>query len=99
MINQQDLDAVSTYMKTMNITYLVEDEHCFQKRLKDGQVSRIRFLQKPSKTIYRLASQLDVVIDHAPVVCDGAIELPHYLQEITVSHTTHRYGNCFEELN
>ena len=50
-------------------------------------------LQKPSKALREKAAELACYIDSAPALANGRLELLHYLREISISTSYHRYGN------
>ncbi len=54
---------------------------------------RIRALDPVSDAVRDAATEAHVMIADAPVVSNGRLELRHYLQEQSISQTTHRYGN------
>lgn len=70
-----------------------ESEESFVKSIREGTVTRVRYLGKPCKAALHEAAQNDCYIDHAPVVSNGRIELLHYVREISTSCDYHRYGN------
>ncbi|MCB1110215.1 MAG: proline dehydrogenase family protein, partial [Chlamydiia bacterium] len=70
-----------------------EDEKTFIDRLEHGHIRRIRMLHPPSDALKEKTSELACYIDHAPVLANGRIELLHYLREMSLSVSYHRYGN------
>ncbi len=70
-----------------------EEEKTFIERMKHGHVKRIRMLSKPSSTLKKATAEIASYIDHAPVLANGRIELLHYLREVSLSISYHRYGN------
>ena len=72
---------------------LEEDEPSFINRLEHGHIKRIRMLQKPSAALEKKAAEITCYIDHAPALANGRVELLHYLREMSLSVSYHRYGN------
>ncbi|MDN3509673.1 MAG: bifunctional proline dehydrogenase/L-glutamate gamma-semialdehyde dehydrogenase [Candidatus Neptunochlamydia sp.] len=70
-----------------------EDEKTFIDRMGHGRVKRIRMLHEPSLSLKKVAAENASYIDYAPVLANGRIELLHYLREISLSISYHRYGN------
>ncbi len=70
-----------------------EDEKVFIKRVEGGGAKRIRMLQEPSQALKEAAAKTAAYIDHAPILANGRIELLHYLRELSLSISYHRYGN------
>lgn len=54
---------------------------------------RVRAITPVSAAIRQAAIEAHIMIADAPVVSAGRLELRHYLQEQSVTETTHRYGN------
>jgi len=70
-----------------------EDEKTFIDRMEHGHVKRIRMLHEPSLSLKKAAAENASYIDYAPVLANGRIELLHYLREMSLSISYHRYGN------
>lgn len=70
----------------------VLSEHDFMEQLPEGEV-RIRLLAPASARLATRAAERGFYVISSPVLGHGRFELLHYLQEQTVSVTTHRYGN------
>ena len=87
-IHQANWEAL---LPIFNITE--ESEEKFIQRLQHGHIKRIRMLQKPSKALREKAAELACYIDSAPALANGRLELLHYLREISISTSYHRYGN------
>ncbi|MFN0065145.1 MAG: bifunctional proline dehydrogenase/L-glutamate gamma-semialdehyde dehydrogenase, partial [Chlamydiales bacterium] len=66
---------------------IVEEESTFLKRVK----GRVRFLQPPSQAA--LKALLDY--DASPVYAHGRFEMLKYMNEVSLSHQTHRYGYIY----
>jgi RHH-type proline utilization regulon transcriptional repressor/proline dehydrogenase/delta 1-pyrroline-5-carboxylate dehydrogenase len=60
-----------------------------------GATRRIRYAHhsRVPETIRRASAESYVYIADAPVLAEGRIELLWYLQEQSLSHIYHRYGN------
>lgn len=80
-----------TLLPIFNI--IEEDEKTFIDRMRRGHAKRIRMLRKPSLALKKAAAENGSYIDHLPVLANGRIELLHYLREISLSISYHRYGN------
>ena len=65
----------------------------FAARLGPLGVERVRVMGTCSDQLRAAANEAGVHIADDPVTAEGRIELLHYLQEQSVSRTTHRYGN------
>ncbi len=63
------------------------------RRLADGGIARLRLRASASERLRLAALDAAVVVDDAPLVADGRIELLHWLREQSISITAHRYGN------
>ncbi|MCB1084732.1 MAG: bifunctional proline dehydrogenase/L-glutamate gamma-semialdehyde dehydrogenase, partial [Chlamydiia bacterium] len=70
-----------------------ETEETFINRLEHSNIRRIRMLKKPSAALTKAAAELATYIDYAPVLANGRIELLHYLREMSLTISYHRYGN------
>ncbi|GAB5493824.1 MAG: bifunctional proline dehydrogenase/L-glutamate gamma-semialdehyde dehydrogenase [Phototrophicaceae bacterium] len=79
-----------------HISIIVEDEARFINQIKSNRYQyrqRIRAIAPVSDAIRDTAISAHVMIADAPVVSNGRLELRHYLQEQSMTQTTHRYGN------
>lgn len=72
---------------------VVEDEASFIEKMKQGSHRRIRMLSQPSQHLLEALADASVTLHLAPVLANGRLELLHYLDEVSVSHDYHRYGN------
>ena len=70
-----------------------EDEKAFIDRIEQGHIKRVRMLQEPSQALKEAVSKNAGYIDHAAVLANGRVELIHYIREISLSISYHRYGN------
>ena len=83
-----------------HITVKVEDEAQFIKQIQSKQYQyqqRIRAIDPVSDAVRDSAISAHVMIADAPVVSNGRLELRHYLQEQSMTQTTHRYGNILQK--
>ena len=80
-----------TLLPIFNI--IEEDEKHFIQRIEQAHVKRIRMLSPPSQALKKAAAEIASYIDHAPVLANGRLELLHYLREVSLSISYHRYGN------
>lgn len=69
-----------------------ESEKTFIERLESGSIKRIRMVSMPEDCIKNAAAKKLCYIASDPVLCNGRIELLHYLREVLVSTSYHRYG-------
>lgn len=67
-----------------------ENEDDFIKRLK--AFTRARFLSPPSEKVVEVAASNLIHLATTPVFSWGRIELLHYMREVSLSYTSHRYG-------
>ena len=67
-------------------------EDSFLKRVKKGEVKRVRMAEAPSTKLKRAAAISGTFIDSEKVVANGRYELLHYLQALSVSFKYHREG-------
>ena len=80
-----------TLLPLFNIIF--EDETTFIKRMDQAHIKRVRMLSEPSPALKKAAGEIATYIDHSPVLANGRLELLHYLREISLSISYHRYGN------
>lgn len=83
-----------------HITVKVEDEAQFIKQIESKSYQyrqRIRAIDPVSDAVRDAAISAHVMIADAPVVSNGRLELRHYLQEQSMTTTTHRYGNIVQK--
>ncbi|MDA8745622.1 bifunctional proline dehydrogenase/L-glutamate gamma-semialdehyde dehydrogenase [Rubripirellula amarantea] len=74
---------------------VVESDADLSSRIQHGEVERLRFIGTPEinlRSCTTAAEQFVTVVD-SPVVDDGRIECLRYLNEQSISHDYHRYGN------
>ncbi|MFH2131999.1 MAG: aldehyde dehydrogenase, partial [bacterium] len=62
------------------------------------KVARIRYAgsDRVPEAVFKTAAKTGFFISCAPVLMEGSIELIHYMQNQSISHTYHRYGNLGE---
>ncbi len=88
------LESTADYVPGL-IHPLEETEDELVSRISQGHVSRLRLLRRAEVTspvAVACAAQFVTIIDE-PVVSDGRIECLRYLDEQSISHDYHRYGN------
>ncbi|MFT5171017.1 MAG: RHH-type proline utilization regulon transcriptional repressor/proline dehydrogenase, partial [Candidatus Marinamargulisbacteria bacterium] len=73
-----------------------ENARTFCHRLQTDKTERIRFLGTPSSDILEASASNGIFIVNNPVSLDGQIELLHFLREVCISTTSHRYGRLAE---
>ncbi|MBU3917838.1 aldehyde dehydrogenase family protein, partial [bacterium] len=61
-------------------------------------VARIRYasFDRVPETVFRAAAKIGFFISCTPVLMEGQIELSRYIQNQSICHTYHRYGNLGE---
>lgn len=63
-----------------------------ESELLQRQPSRIRLLTSPSAALQQGAAEKGIILLREPVLPHGRIELLHYLREVALSYSYHRYG-------
>ena len=82
------------YFKLKPLIKIVEeDEKRFLKRIKDKEISKIRFVEKAPEYIKKEALLSFCPLLEEPVLADGKYEIPLYLREISISSNYSRYGS------
>ena len=63
--------------------------------MRSGRVGRVRYAapDRVPESIRRAAAESFVYVADAPPLAHGRVELLWYLQEQSLSHVYHRYGN------
>lgn len=82
-----------------HISVQVEGEAAYIREIHNQRFQyqqRIRAIAPVDDAVRQAAIEAHVMIADAPVVSNGRLELRHYLQEQSVTQTTHRYGNIVE---
>lgn len=82
--------------ETNAIMFIQETEDQIINKIKEGQINRIRLLDKPSDQLQYALARAAVSVIKGPVLANGRIELVHYLREMSISRDYHRYGNLGE---
>jgi RHH-type proline utilization regulon transcriptional repressor/proline dehydrogenase/delta 1-pyrroline-5-carboxylate dehydrogenase len=77
------------------IEFVDESDAEIAAALESGRFTRIRYAaaDRVPEAIRRAAATSLAYVAAAAPLCDGRIELPWYLQEQSISHVYHRYGN------
>jgi RHH-type proline utilization regulon transcriptional repressor/proline dehydrogenase/delta 1-pyrroline-5-carboxylate dehydrogenase len=77
------------------IEFIEETDDELAEEMHDGGVRRIRYAHhaRVPESIRRASAESYVYVADAAVVGEGRIELLWYLQEQSLSHVYHRYGN------
>lgn len=70
-----------------------EDLNVFFERIRAGEISRIRMVEKAPYELLKVASSASVHVVDEPVLATGRYELLHYVREVALSIDYHRYGN------
>ena len=77
------------------IEFLEETDETLAEALRSGATGRVRYANRHRvpEIVRRASAESYVYIADAPVLAQGRIELLWYLQEQSLSHVYHRYGN------
>lgn len=86
------LESIADWLPGL-IDPLEETDEAFAERISSGAVSRLRCVSKPSDLVRRACGRRFVTIIDEPIVDEGRIECLRYLNEQSISHDYHRYGN------
>jgi RHH-type proline utilization regulon transcriptional repressor/proline dehydrogenase/delta 1-pyrroline-5-carboxylate dehydrogenase len=78
-----------------SIEFLEETDDELAEAMRAGHTRRVRYAhhQRVPEAIRRASAESYVYIADAPVLGEGRVELLWYLQEQSLSHIYHRYGN------
>jgi RHH-type proline utilization regulon transcriptional repressor/proline dehydrogenase/delta 1-pyrroline-5-carboxylate dehydrogenase len=78
-----------------SIEFLEESDEQLAEAMRAGHTRRVRYAHhaRVPETIRRASAESYVYIADAPVLAAGRVELLWYLQEQSLSHIYHRYGN------
>lgn len=90
---------VSALRKHPHVMVQVEDEAALIAAIEDqsyAYTQRLRVLSPVSATVRQALIASHVMLADAPVVSSGRLELRHYVQEQSVTHVVHRYGNIMD---
>ncbi len=69
-----------------------EKEEDLLKRIRKGEIQRLRMVAKAPRYYYESAAESGCYIADQPVLANGRCELLHYIREITISYDYHRNG-------
>ena len=75
-----------------NVKVVVESDEDLANRLSGGAISRLRAPGNSSVALAAASHLAGIVIDTAPVVRNGRVELIHWVREQSVTECLHRYG-------
>jgi RHH-type proline utilization regulon transcriptional repressor/proline dehydrogenase/delta 1-pyrroline-5-carboxylate dehydrogenase len=77
------------------IEFIDEDDATIAAAIRIGQVARLRYAapERVPDEIRRAAAEALQYVADTPVTLHGRVELLWYLQEQSISHVYHRYGN------
>jgi RHH-type proline utilization regulon transcriptional repressor/proline dehydrogenase/delta 1-pyrroline-5-carboxylate dehydrogenase len=77
------------------IEFIEESDAALAAGVESGRVRRIRYASpaRVPESIRRAAAESLVYIADAPPLAHGRVELLWYVQEQSLSHVYHRYGN------
>jgi RHH-type proline utilization regulon transcriptional repressor/proline dehydrogenase/delta 1-pyrroline-5-carboxylate dehydrogenase len=77
------------------IEFIEETDDELAEEMQEGGVRRIRYAHhaRAPEIIRRASAESYVYLADAPVLAEGRVELLWYLQEQSLSHVYHRYGN------
>lgn len=76
--------------------FMEEEEDSLIKRIRSGEIKRLRVLSSPSDKFMEAAAFSGCYVCQSPVLDNGRIELLNYLREVAVCIDYHRYGNLGE---
>jgi RHH-type proline utilization regulon transcriptional repressor/proline dehydrogenase/delta 1-pyrroline-5-carboxylate dehydrogenase len=78
-----------------NIEFVAETEEELAEVLLQGQTDRVRFAgpDRVPESLRRATVETGIFLGDSPVRMEGRVELLWYLQEQSISHDYHRYGN------
>lgn len=74
------------------VNIVVESDKALVERLSSLAISRLRAPENTSMVLAAAAHVAGIVVDPAPVVRNGRIELVHWVREQSVTECQHRYG-------
>jgi len=79
-------------VRVPDVNVVVESDQALADRLSGAAISRLRAPGNTSVAIAAAAHAAGIVIDPAPVVRNGRVELIHWVREQSVTECLHRYG-------
>lgn len=86
------LESTADYLPGL-VHPVEESDEELVSRIDQGHVGRIRLLGEHPPPVYAACGEHFVTIVDDPVLTDGRIECLRYLDEQSISHDYHRYGN------
>lgn len=86
------LESVADWLPGL-IHPIEESDDDLAERIGHGGVMRLRALSSVAESVRRMCGSCFVTVVEEPVVDDGRIECLRYLNEQSISHDYHRYGN------
>ena len=86
------LESVADWLPGL-IDPVEETDDELAERIGQGGVMRLRALSPPAENVRRVCGQCFVTVVEEPIIDDGRIECLRYLNEQSISHDYHRYGN------
>ena len=92
-INSKELEKFNWIDLLPVLPSIEESEKDFIKRVKEGNIDRLRLVEKASKELIKAAALSETSLIDAPVLANGRFELLHYIKEISITYEYHRYGN------
>ncbi len=75
-----------------NFDTVIENDEMLIKRMSGSTISRLRVPDNKNVNIASAAHVAGIVVDTAPVIRNGRVELIHWMREQTVTECQHRYG-------
>ena len=86
---------VSPNHRAGEIEFVEESDELLADRIRHHQMDRLRYAapDRVPEIVHRAAAATGLCIISRPVLAEGRIELLWYLQEQSISHDYHRYGN------
>lgn len=76
--------------------FIQEDLPQFLARIQKKEIKRIRHLSSFPFEVIQTAAEHFCFLEGSAVLCNGRIELLHYLREVVFSIDYHRYGNLMQ---
>jgi RHH-type proline utilization regulon transcriptional repressor/proline dehydrogenase/delta 1-pyrroline-5-carboxylate dehydrogenase len=75
------------------ISLIIEDDFSIMRRMRTGELKRLRLLSSPNEGFLYAAAEGLCHISSQAVMANGHVEMLHYLREVSISNDYHRYGN------
>ena len=93
-IKQKTKKLTSIQWQKISCPFLltIESDADFTKRLKNGEIDRLRLCSEPPESLKIAAAEAGCQLLIFKVVANGRIELLNYLREVSLSFDYHRYG-------